>query len=311
MIVLIAPVIFFFLVFSKMKREKKLDLFKKFLVSAVVFMAIVGPYIYLSFKLGLIGLLDRAFLAGTAEGEPQANSIEGWLYYSKMLPLQMSVPFVIASVLTFIYHVAKKEKNFAELGMWFLVVYIAFTLTNNKSVRYTILYLPALIYVFVYTISKFDKKVFFAILVLTLLSEAYFAFAWLPRFNYPVAEVMEYVLGNSEGNIAIVSERGDLFSSAFIFQAAKIDVDRNTQIFRPCIFLGKNSSEIEDYMIRRNIEKLILVEDAKGAENIEKIRDITLEREFGEVSVFDYEKFVKIDTVKCNYICTLEEEICV
>jgi hypothetical protein len=132
----------------------------------------------------------------------------------------------------------------------------------------------------------------------------------LPDHNYPIKDIISYSLDNIKGNIAIVSERGDIYSSAFMFEASKIDNNREVQFFRPCIFDNKTSKEITQLIIENNIEKFIYVKDATGSDNLPKIKNITLEKDFGSVLVYSFDNFEKNEFERCNFICLTREKIC-
>lgn len=303
------PLLFFYLVI-----ERKFEIIKKYILSLLLTLIIVSPYLILSYKLGLFELAWKgAISVGIKEGEPQFTSIGGWLFYSRMFLHQLSIPISLLAFASFIWLIIKRKKNWKLLFVWIIVIYITFTMVQNKGERYTIVYLPAFLYSLSYSFDKFvgKKNYFIFILILLIVVEMYLSyFYYLPRFNYPVDTLAKIVYENPVGNVAFVSE-GSIYTSSFMFKLAELDRNRTIVVYRPCVFYNNTEDQIQQFLKENNIYYLISIENEVGYENFEKVKNITIKDRFSRIGLYVYNGFENRTNIKkCNYVCLTEQKIC-
>lgn len=305
----IIPALLFYLIIEKKYRK----LIKNFLMSLLLVLVVLTPYLIFVYKFDIIQLmLIGPIRAGYAvEHDPQFYTIQGWLWYPITLMKQLSLPIGLASLATLFLFIIKKMENWKFLLIWFLSFYIIFTIIPNKDPRYILSYLPVFLFSFAYFFEKliFKNKYWITLLVCFIVAETFIAFYFLPRYHYPVDEIAETVYQNSKGNVAMVSE-GDIYSSAFMFHLAKLDRNRTIIVYRPCVFFNITEEQMDNFLKENNIYYLILVEDGYGTENFGKIKNVTLEREFYKAKLYRYDGFDGKGLKKCNYVCLTQEEIC-
>ena len=279
-------------------------------MSFIISLLIILPYLIAAYKIDILRLmLSGPVSAGLREGDPQANTVEGWLWYPIELFSQLTLQIAFLCIFSLALVIKKRVKNWKLLLIWFLAFYIVFTIVPNKDGRFVISYLPAFIFPLSYFLVKSPGKYKNIALILLILSEVFVAFYFLPQYHYPIDQIAEVVYENTEGNVALVSEDG-IHSAAFMFHLAKLDKNRTIMVYRPCVFNDKAGDEIQQFLKERNIYYLILVEDGDFYENFEKIKNVRLEQEFFYAKLYRYELFDGQGTKKCNFICLTQEEIC-
>lgn len=304
----IIPLLFFYLLF-----ERKNETIKKYVLSLLLVALIISPYLILSYKFGLFELAWKgAISVGVKEGEPQFTSIEGWLFYSKIFLHQLSLPISLLAFASFVWLVVKRERNWKLLLVWIIIIYITFTIIQNKGERYTIVYLPAFLYSLSYSFDRFVKRNnYFVFIIILLVIEMYLSyFYYLPRFDYPVDTLAKIVYKNPVGNVAFVSE-GSIYTSSFMFKLAELDRDRTIVVYRPCVFYNKTEDQIQQFLKENNIYYLISIENEVGYENFEKVGNISLKERFSHIGLYVYDDFENRTNIKkCNYVCLTEQKIC-
>lgn len=307
-IIPIVPILIVYIV-TKRKHLKR-EVFKKFILSLILSLVILLPYLVLVYKLDILKLmLTGPVSAGFREGDPQANTLAGWLWYPSVLFSQLTPQIALFCIIALVLIIKKKVDNWKLLLTWFLAFYIIFTVVPNKDGRFVISYLPVFIFSLSYFLMETPFKYKNIFLVFLILSEVSVAFYFLPRYYYPIDQIAETVYKNTKGNVALVSEDG-IHSAAFMFHLAKLDRNRTIMVYRPCVFNNKTEGEIQQFLKERNIYYLVLVEDGDYYENFEKIKNVQLEKEFFYAKLYRYEMFDGKGTKKCNYICLTQEEIC-
>ncbi|OGI15847.1 hypothetical protein A3K63_00600 [Candidatus Micrarchaeota archaeon RBG_16_49_10] len=301
-----------YLIFQKNPVNKKLASFKYLFISGAVCLLLLSPYLILAYKLDIFPdlVLRSTIKAGYTEKDPQINNLEGWTYYAKKIPVQLSVFVSLVAIPALAYFSIKKGKNYELLLIWIVVVYLLFTLIPNKNVRYSLVILPPFYFALVEVLRKFQREVSLAIIILLITTQAYFSYILLDKFNEPIEKVANYIFDKVNGNVGIISENNKFYSSAVMFYFAKNDEKRETQLFRPCLFDNKTTSETNNILRENNVEYLILVENGDTRNNTYGFENITLEKKFGSATVYRVNSFEKNDNPRCTYICVLNGKIC-
>jgi hypothetical protein len=297
--------------------RKKWKVIRKYIISLIIVLIALSPYLYFSYKVGVFQLVMRhnyiKFIATDKflGQDPPINTIHAWLWYPKSLVQQLSIPIFILSVFSVFLLVVKRWSNWKEIIIWILIVYISLSLFQNKEMRYSITYLPAFTLSLSYFIGKTirGKKYYVGVLAILIISIFLISFYSLPRYHYPTEEIAEMVYNNSKGNVAFVSE-GNVYSSAFMFYLSKLDKNRTIMVYRPCVFDNITTGHMDEFLKENNIYYLILVENGYGIENFVKIKNVTLEKQFDGTNLYRYDGFDGKGTKKCNYVCLTQEEIC-
>ena len=311
--ILSMPILFFYLLIQRrIKVSQKIYIVKKLVFSFFIFLLIILPYLYLSYKFGLLKMGLSATVIREAIIFPQWTTIEGWLYYPKLLPIQMSYPIAVISLFSLGWFVWKREKYYDLLIVWGLIVYLFFSFLMGKNVRYTTLYLPVLLLPLAFYIEKIIRKnKYFVIIVIFsvifLLITSYYS---LTKLVQPINETAKFIHENANGNIAFISEMNSFHTSSFMFYFEKIDRNRSKIIYRPCVFFNKSEGEINNFVVENNIEYFVFIEGNDKIETLNEIRDIDLKKQFGPAKVYVLKNFQIKPYQKCNYICLTEEKIC-
>jgi len=313
-IVLVLPIIF---IYSIMHRK----CFKKLIISFILIGIFLSPYIFLAYKTGslLLPLKSSIISPGFRERDPQYTSLEGWLYYPKILSNEyFTLPLFILALLSLVVYCKTKQKYWKLFLIWFVVTYLFFTWLPNKDHRYISVLFPSLLFPYA-TILNFikNKKIMFGLLFLIcifLLSVNYHYlkpfFESKINFNQVIGEVTK-----EDGNILLATETSEFYSSTFIFNLAETEVRYAKKVFRPCVLENITLKDLLDdegiryvivaYPIREYYENNVKI--VSNTSQLELIK--TIEDKESKISIYknvDYREFES----KCNYICILNDWIC-
>ncbi len=185
---------FIFRLVDEAKTPEKIRKQDLFLLFGIIFLT-AGPW-YLWHAIPVVSkLLMYSFDRGRVEGLPSVFSIGSLIYYFKMLPGLLSpVPALICSAGAILI-IAKKEKKFMDILLFFFVPVLFMTLLQNKKDRYIMPALPFaaiagsyLVYMIRHWIknAKAFAAAVSAIAVLSYTFAVYpFGFAW-PQAARPV-----------------------------------------------------------------------------------------------------------------------------
>jgi 4-amino-4-deoxy-L-arabinose transferase-like glycosyltransferase len=316
----IFPIIGILLIHLLLNYRRNVKPIKKYILSILLAALILLPYLIFMIKFNILGLWSKVFevrfSTGNAatqhlEKNPPFYKIGAWLYYPKVLVEQMGLLMFCISVLSVIWFVWKKERYWKLIITWIIVVYVLLSVFQNKEIRYSITYLPAFSLTTAYTMNKFfgKKRLFYLVVIILILPQFFVTYYTLPRSKYPMGEVADYVYRNTKGNVALITE-GGVYASGFMFNLAKLDVNRNIIVFRHCVFYNKTEDNIQQFLRDNKIYYLILVKGEGGGENFSKIKNIELQKQFDSTQIYVYKNFDGTSQKRCNYVCLTDEEIC-
>jgi dolichyl-phosphate beta-glucosyltransferase len=313
-VALIFPIIFCYSLFENKKTIKKL------ILSFILVVMLLSPYLYLSYKAGLLFLPLKTSMitAGYTEKDPQYTSLEGWLYYPVTLSNNyFTLPIFILSLFSLVYYLKKKQKYWKLFLIWFLVTYLFFTWLPNKDPRYILPIWPSLIFPLATLLKSMNIKLKFVALILIiilLLNVNYFylqpTFRHKTGFNSVIDKVIE-----KDGNILLASETSWFYSSSFMFELASKEGRFVRKVFRPCVL---DNFDLKDLLDNQGIRYVIITDPIREQhkQSIQKINQLSqLQYLSGiidkETKVFIYENIdYKPSDSKCNYICISNEWVC-
>jgi hypothetical protein len=312
-VIFLAPIV---LLYSLAMERKTL---KKVLLSFVLAAIIIFPYLLLLYKLGLLSIMAKSSViwAGYEQGDPQFNSIEGWLYYPQQLSkTYFSYPVFIFSLISFIYYSWKKERHWQLFAIWFATLFLLFVFIPNKEARYMLSAVPALLFPLAFYISKLPKIFSISAILLCAVFIIYTSYITLtPALYYTTdySEIASTVL-QKKGSVLLAADSYSFYSSAFIFEMMKLDSTKSSTIFRPCILDVKNiSALVADDGIRYVIvpdKELIPSNNTDVVKSYPSFHPIkTVISKNTTLTIYENVNYVP-QKENCNYICITNGWVC-
>lgn len=310
--ILILPIIFVYVLL-----EKRV-LVRYFIMSAVLVLLIISPYLLIVWKAGLITLpyISSLQTSATAKQDPQFTSVQGWIYYLSVLSKQyFSIPLLIASLGALILYSVKREKYWKLFSIWFLTYYIFFTILSNKEPRYMIPLVPTLMIPLSFFILSQKSRLAISLSIISvsiLLVSAWQLISSTFYYNPDFVSVAKETL-KSEGNILVVAEPSWFYSSQFIFTLASLD-ENEKFVYRAC---SLSSSSPDNLFSNYGVKYLIVPKpsdrDVDKIELIESLPNLELNKEVSTATtnVFIYTHSDNVSQRQyCNFICLLNTTIC-
>jgi len=231
---LIFPIIIGFAIFKK--RDKILKN-SQFLFGNFIALIIMGSY-FLSGKIAEITLGDfgkhitmnvfhwfSSALTYAEQSDPTWHSITGWLYYLKLLPLQLGWIILILALTGIIYILIRKEKIKSEELFIFanvILIFFLFVFLSNKNERYTMPYLPLLCIFAAYGFDNLinllkDKKelwknIFYILVISLSIFSTFYVITQCNPSNYPNTGLREAasLITKNEPGLVVLSKELDL-----------------------------------------------------------------------------------------------------
>lgn len=124
-------------------------------------------------------------------GDPNWQSLKGWLFYLQLIPKQLgSILLVATSAIGTLFLISRHQKKALILsGLYVIYIYLIFTFIANKDSRYTLPMLPFLIMLSAVGINYLgqiirSKYTGFLALSFSLLLIAYFSFGAITNANF-------------------------------------------------------------------------------------------------------------------------------
>jgi len=273
--------------------------FKYFLLSIILSLIIISPYVFFYIKFKFYKLL-----LGVATA-PYWNQL---VYFNIFSNFGLFLgPIVAISVIWFIW---KNLKNPLILT-WFFAPLCLFLLMKDCDPRFAFILMPiyaiscGFLFEKIQKINLKQKKnlfigIFIILLLIQLLNDIIINYQ---NFNYPVNYLMKSISTN--GSVLIMTEE-PVYSSVYIFYGYINNVKGN--IFRPCI--------IEKYKISKEFFdewgiRYLIDQNNTITEKIEKSLDLKVieDLESKNFSMRLFETNVK-NLVDCNFVCTLQGKVC-
>ena len=118
---------------------------KNIILCISIIFIIAGSWYIPNFTQVTTNLLHGQEYWGTIEGEPNVLTLDSLIWYPSAIPQQTGILLFVLLLISLIYLATKKENFDTKLFMSLSLItpYIVFTLTKNKSARYT---MPILIF---------------------------------------------------------------------------------------------------------------------------------------------------------------------
>ena len=323
-VIFVGPIVF---LYSLLFHRK---LLKEVFISLIIFGMLIAPHLIFLYKTDLLFVflkssitlrgLDEASAAAAINtvDNPPFTTIDGWLYYPKQLAeIYLSLPVFLASIASLAYYVYKREKYWQIFALWFAVLYLFFVYVPNKEPRYILPAIPALLFPLAFYISKLPKKFSLVAAPICFALILYVSYQILPQtfyYNTQYAEIAAAAL-QKEGNILLAADSSWFYSSPFIFEVMRQDVDQTHSVFRECVMDVRSTDELAN----KNGIRYAIVPEPLSTEQIKKAADIkdnanfklvkTFEVRDASVSIYENVKYVK-QKENCNYICVSNQWIC-
>ncbi len=120
--------------------------FVNFALACGLTILVAGPWYWWESIFGLQNGLGQAFERGTAQHLPDFRTVEGWLWYIRLLPDQMGVAGVVVTGvgLLLLPFSGLERRAVLFLSLWALSGYAGMSMIHNKDPRYDVAILPAL-----------------------------------------------------------------------------------------------------------------------------------------------------------------------
>jgi len=311
--ILIVPIILVYTILEKREQIKNV------IMSIVLILLIISPYLLLVWKTGLISIpfISSLQVSATAKQDPQFTTVQGLTYYLNVLTeLYFTMPFLVASILALMFYSFKKENYWKLLITWFLTFYMFFTVLSNKEPRYMIPLIPALLIPLSHFIVSQKAKIAIPVIIISfvfLLSSTWQLIS--STFYYPDFTAVAEKTLKSEGNILIAAEPGWFYSSQFIFTLASIDEHMSKFVYRPCSLF---STPLDNLLSNYGIKYVIVPEPAdRDFDNVVLVKSspiLKLDKEFRaetvNVSLYANSNYTP-QKKYCNFICVINATICI
>ncbi len=312
--IILIVVLFFYGIF----RRK----FRNSLLMLAVFAILMTPYLLIMLETGGIRVhMLVVQTTGKYQGEPNLFTFENWIWYFLRF-IEYTGPLSVGLLAGLIFYVYRKEKYYKPILLWMFIFWIGLSIPQNKEPRFfQYIFLPAYV-AFSYYLFRFKNRMELftpAILLIMLYLTGSVAFVSSDIKRNAVSDVVNFINTNISGNVAVISERGDIYSSEFIFLFAAADKNKTKFVYRPCAFDGMNKDEILNYMRKNNIEYVVAVnkgfdENDKsfyGYKNLEKIKNnLEFVKNFEDIDVYRVTNFTFVRGETCNKICLTNQIIC-
>lgn len=311
-ILILGPIIFIYALITS--RKHILPVLLSFLIVAIL----IAPYMIFAYKSGLLAVMLKSSLRVTGYdlSSPQFTTIRGWLYYPQQLAMNyLSYPVLIAAVVSLAYYSFKKEKYWKLLLIWFFSIYLLFTVIPNKTGRYLLPAIPALLFPLSYYISKLPKVISITTLAASLVLILYTSYLiLLPNFYYTTnyGAIAATTL-KKDGNVLLLDEQESWFySSAFIFEFMRQDTNVSHSVVRPCDLNVFNPENVTSF-INANGIRYVISTNSTTSPLSDSLPVLHLVKIFNDknTTMYVYENMkYTLEKKNCNYICITNQWIC-
>ncbi len=274
-------------------------LFKTCLLSLVLSVIIISPYLFLYIKFGLYKL------AISIASHPFGSN---WEYFDIFTNFGIFIGlFVAASVVWFVW------KNIKDpfIITWFVIPLVVLLSFKDSNIRFSFFLMPFYAIASAIAVGKLEgflpknrrKLLILFISALLIFQLAHNVYLNYGEIKYPIDEIMGAIENN--GNIFVVSEQ-PVYSSVYILYGYFNDAPGN--IMRPCALEGKDLTDIflDNWGIRYVIDQENIINDElKSSLNLTMVED----RKFDSISIRLFETGMTKE-VDCNFVCLLKGKVC-
>jgi len=257
---------------------------------------ILLPYSFLIMKINGLEMLQTIYSAYAFE----LIEVEAFLRF----------PFYLILFIIFIYQLRKWKDDEKFLALWFFIFLPGIFLISFKERYFLYFLIPTFILTDQYLYKKGIKFCLIFILAFTIIS---IGNVTRTIRSYPIESLSKeiYYTLPPGANVAMFSESGDRYSSAFMFNLATLDKNKTLFFYRPCLFYNKTRETIIDLIKKNNIYYIIAVPNQTGYENVKVIGDILELEKNQSIQIFKIKNFTFVDQkTYCNYVCLTNEMIC-
>lgn len=288
---------------------------KNFLKPAIAGALIALPYY--AFLLLTPVLRNHLFLylfsapAEDIAANPGLFSLGRWLYYPSALFSQLS-PFVAAAALAALAWSVWKRKNLF-FAAWIGAVYLVMSKTITIVPWYTMLWMPAFVFILVRSIKEATSKYAHYVLAALLLSQLFFVFQTpYQQLSPDYGRAAEWAIANAGGNESVffIGDYG-----TFIAEAAVRDTGRRLVVTKLliCRFEGNMTTDEFTGMLEESSVRIVMRDGnyagyARGkeiADFIEGSGRFQKMADFGSISAYEYEDFKpRQNNTVCVRSCT-------
>lgn len=276
--------------------EKK---YRPFLVYSAACTLLSAPYLYVMSKIGGLSASETIFetyVGGKFFG-----------YLSNAFSFSLFWPAIFAIVGIFLIHVFRKQSDWKFFSVWFAVPFFSFLLIDFTNRFFPYFLMPCFIAagIFVSGLPKNLQALFVAFLVLSTVS----SLSTEVRPSQDIPKIVSEIYSGEKGNVAMFSERHDLYSSAFMFEFALLDRNKTLFFYRPCAFFNMSEDELLATLSSSGVRYIIAVPGEPGYENVERISsDLRLIRD-SPIEVYEFLPYSEQEGY-CNFVCLTKEKIC-
>jgi len=274
----------------------KRKFFKYILISLILSLILISPYIFLYAKFKLY-----KFALKVASTPFRSR----WVYFDVFTNFGIFIGFfVIISTIWFLYN----NRRDSLILTWFFLPSIILLISSHCDIRFAYILMPifaiscGFLVKNIYSNKKWKNALLFVVIALLIFQLISNIFINYSRFVYPAEEIIKSL---GQGNALILSE-DPVYSSVYIFYGQVNNVSGN--FIRPCL-LEKNNLD-HDFLEEWGIKYLIDQNDTIDKKTELSLNlSLTLIKESKKYRIRVFETDVKKE-VNCNYICRLEGKIC-
>lgn len=149
----------------------------------IIFLIIILPWYFYNISTILTSLLGYSFKRGAIEKLPKILSMESFVFYLKLLPGLITLPFFILFLISIFFILKNKDK--IDLFYYILIPLIIFTFLHNKKDRYIMPLLPFIAISISYLILIIKNKIYKQLLLIAIILFALTNYI-MATYNIPV-----------------------------------------------------------------------------------------------------------------------------
>ncbi|MFA6255273.1 MAG: glycosyltransferase family 39 protein [Patescibacteria group bacterium] len=194
-------------------------------------------------------------------GDPNFKSLEGWLYYLKLIPAQMGgYLVVILSIIGAIKLFLDKnfKRNLYLIFTFVISIYLIFTFIANKDTRFTLPYLPFFCILagigvsFLISIFKTKLRVVFLVLILAVIlvvsTQQLNEFAGGSDIRVYLVDAINTIINSKPGLVVPAQESNDVSVQNVSFYLVINDPELKYSVYWP------DKIDQADYIISREVK---------------------------------------------------------
>lgn len=194
--------------------------------SAIAAVAVVAPWYWLSF-----GTVALTYERAVGQSAAHVSRWIHWWYYPYHVRYQIGILLTALAAGGIVWALLRAPRRHRFMLLWVAVTYVTYSLIQEKDLRHTMIWIPALVYFALLAVEAVMFRRRWAYLGLTVLAAFTFYKAW--NYQRPkiggVEDAVKYVMAQPESDVLYY--QGSL-NGDFIFYVRKHDPEKRHLVAR-------------------------------------------------------------------------------